>query len=155
MILDKETFQVVFWIVSVLLVLCGMIVTTIGWRVTGNKARALAEKKDVHDSIDKTLKALMELEDCAYSFWLDNASDIKPYRIITLHRRLVSSLTQLGELRDAALPSTDIASLRRQSTLDAETISRPVPGSDERIRRISRSVTNIMNSDLLKKSWSE
>lgn len=153
MILDRDTFQIVFWVVSILLVLCGMAVTAIGWHVTGKKARALAEKKDVHDSIDKSLKALMELEDCAYSFWLDKSTEIQPYRIVTLHRRLVASLTQLGDLKNGLIPSVDVANLRRQSTLDAETIERPISGNDERIKRISRAITNIINSDLMKKSW--
>lgn len=155
MTMDRETFQIAFWIVSLLFAAFGMGITAYGWKVNGEKARALAAKKDLHDSIDRCLKALMEFEDTSCSFWLDKESEVRPYQITILHRRLISAFTQLVEMCPGILPSIELAALRRNATLDAETATRPVNDGDERIRKISRAVTNIMATDLLRKSWLE
>lgn len=148
-------FQIGFWVISLTLVLCSIIISVTGWKVTGNKARDLAIKKDIHDSVEKAFKSLIELEDAAFSFWLDPASSVKSYQIVNLHKRCLANLKQLGELKSSTIPSNDIMTLRRFCTLDAETATRPINEQDERLRRIGRAVNNILDSDLMKKTWSQ
>ncbi|NNN28296.1 MULTISPECIES: hypothetical protein [Pseudomonas] len=130
-----------------------MAITIIGWRVNSNNARALAIKKDIHDTIEKSLNALKDLEDSSYDFWLTEASETLPYQLIVLHKRLISNLVQISELTGKPIPINDVAALRRHATLDAETSPRPLTFSNERVRRLSRAATNIIESDLLKKTW--
>lgn len=151
--MDKDSFQIAFWIISLLFVVCGMAITIIGWRVNSNNARALAIKKDIHDTIEKSLNALKDLEDSSYDFWLTEASETLPYQLIVLHKRLISNLVQISELTGKPIPINDVAALRRHATLDAETSPRPLTFSNERVRRLSRAATNIIESDLLKKTW--
>lgn len=151
--MDKDSFQVAFWIISLLFVVCGMAITIIGWRVNNNNARALAIKKDIHDTIEKSLNALKDLEDSSYDFWLTEASETLPYQLVVLHKRLISNLVQISELTGKPIPVNDVAALRRHATLDAETSPRPLTFSNERVRRLSRAATNIIESDLLKKTW--
>jgi len=149
------TFQIGFWILSLTLVVCSAIISIVGWKVTGNKARDLAIKKDIHDSVEKAFKSVIELEDAAFSFWLDSASSIKTYQIVNLHKRCLANLKQLSELKSSTIPSNDVMILRRFCTLDAETATRPISEEDERLRRIGRAVNNILDSDLMKKTWSQ
>ncbi|WP_321837862.1 hypothetical protein [Pseudomonas kulmbachensis] len=149
-----RTFQIGFWAISITLVLCSIIISVIGWKVNGNKARELAIKKDIHDTVEKTFKSVIDLEDAAFSFWLEKDSKIQTYQIVNLHRRCLANLKQLSELKNSTIPSNEVRTLRRYCTIDAETEARPLQEDDERLRRISRSITQILDSDLLKKTWS-
>ncbi|MDQ4227054.1 hypothetical protein RBK84_21900 [Pseudomonas aeruginosa] len=151
--MDKDTFQIAFWGASLLFVICSMVITIIGWRVNSNNAKELASKKDIHDTIEKSLDALKNLEDSSYDFWLAESPETLPYQLIVLHKRLISNLAQLSELTGKPIPSVDVAALRRHATLDAETAQRPLTFSNERVMRLSRAATNIIKSDLLKKTW--
>ena len=152
--MDKESFQIAFWVVSIVLVCCSLGVTICGWHVTAGKARNLAKIKDIHDSIDTARASLVELEDSSYDFWMENDCKIQSYKITTLHKRLVMNLTVLCELRELPIPSNSVMQLRRNATLDSESADRPLIHEHEKIRKISKAVTDIMNSELLKKSWS-
>lgn len=153
--MDNKNFQIAFWALSLLFVVCGLVVTIVGWKVNGNKAKSLAIKKDIHDSIDKSLTALKEFEDASYDFWLAKEPKILSYQLIVLHKRLTSSLIQLSELKNDPIPSHELFTLRRYATLDAETEARPLNFESERIKRVSRAATNIMEAKLLRKTWQE
>lgn len=148
-----NTFQIAFWTASIFLVVCTIIINIVGWRVNGNKARELAIKKDIHESIEKTFKSILELEDAALSYWLDKDTKFRSYQLIILHKRCITNLKQLCHLKNGEIPSNEIRLLRRHCTLDAETATRPIQDEDERVKQISKAVTNVLDSDLLLKSW--
>lgn len=150
-----KLLQILFWSTSLILVICGLIVTIVGWRVNSQNAKNLAMKKDTHETIDRTLKAIVELEDAALSFWLEPDSKIRAYQLISFHRRTINALKQLLELKGGKMPSSDIISLRKACTLDAESAARPIQEDDERVRRISLITSRITSSELLEKSWKE
>lgn len=148
-----ETLQIGFWIASIFLVLCTIAINIIGWRVNGNKARDLAIKKDTHESIEKTFKSIVEFEDAALSYWLDQESKIRSYQLVILHKRCITNLKQLSHLKNGLIPSVEIREMRRYSTLDSETAVRPIKDEDPRVKKISKAVTTVLDSDLLLKSW--
>jgi len=147
--------QIAFWIASVILVIITISIHMFGWRVNNKNALNLAIKKDINESIDRTTKALIELEDAACSFWMEKDSKIKSYQIINLHTRLVINLKVLNHLRGKAIPSHEIILLRRHCTMDAESSKRPISAAAQRIRIISKSVNSILDSELMKKSWKD
>lgn len=148
-----NSFQIAFWATSIILVVCTIIINIIGWKVNGNKARELAIKKDTHESIEKTFKSIIELEDAALSYWLDESTKLRSYQLVILHKRCITNLKQLCHLKNGQIPSNEIRLLRRHCTLDAETATRPIRDEDERVKQISKAVTNVLDSDLLLKSW--
>ncbi|EPL03911.1 hypothetical protein [Pseudomonas sp. CF161] len=151
----SSTFQIAFWTISILFAMFGLIVTIIGWRVNAANSRNLARVKDIHDSIDGCVKALSDLEDLAYSFWLDADEKAKPYQMIVGHRRLTHRLKQLQALTSGPIPSHAMISLRQSCTLDCEIRTVPLSGEDVRIKRISLAASNILQSSILQKSWEE
>jgi hypothetical protein len=150
-----KTFQVAFWIASIILVLITIYINTLGWKVNSKNALNLAVKKDTNDSIDRAAKSLIELEDAACSFWMEKDSKIKSYQIINLHARLVINLKTLNGLREKPIPSNEIIMLRRHCTMDAESSRRPISATAERIRIISKNVNAILNSEIMKKTWAD
>lgn len=146
-------FQIAFWIVSICFALFGLIVTVIGWKVSARNARILAKTKDIHEAIDKSIEALTALEDAAYSFWLTTDNDTKPYQLVVAHSRLIVRLKQLQALNDQPIPSSELVTLRRYCTMDAETRDAPINSEDVRIKRISKAATVILQSSILQKSW--
>lgn len=148
-----KTLQVCFWGASLFFVVCGIIVTIVGWSVSGNKAKELAKKKDAHDAIEKTLKSFFEFEDAALSFWADKDTKIKPYQLISLHQRATSNLKQVLELKRGDFPIAEVKNLRQECTLDAETASRPISENDIKIRKIIYTTHRIATSQLLIKTW--
>jgi hypothetical protein len=146
-------FQIAFWIVSVCFALFGLGITIFGWKVNARNARDLAKTKDIHDAVDTCIETLIELEDLAYAFWLNADSPTKPYQLVVCHTRLLVRLKQLQALRTYALPSNELRTLRRYCTLDAETKSAPINSEDERIKRISKAATDILQSAILQKTW--
>lgn len=150
-----KTFQVAFWIASIILVLITIYINTLGWKVNSKNALNLAVKKDINDSIDRTTKALIELEDAACSFWMEKDSKIKSYQIINLHARLVINLKILNGLREKPIPSHEIIMLRRHCTMDAESSRRPISATAERIRIISKNVNTILDSEIMRKTWAD
>jgi CHASE3 domain sensor protein len=149
----SSAFQIAFWCISILFAIFGLVVTIIGWRVNAANSRSLAHKKDIHDSIDDCIKALSDLEDLAYSFWLDADEKAKPYQLIVGHKRLTHRLKQLQSLTSAPIPSHEMISLRKSCTLDCESRTQPLSGEDVRIKRISLAASNILQSSILQKSW--
>lgn len=151
----SSAFQIAFWCVSILFAMFGLIVTVTGWRVNAANSRKLARVKDIHDSIDDCIKALSDLEDLAYSFWLDADEKAKPYQLIVGHRRLTHRLKQLQALSSGPIPSHAMISLRQSCTLDCESRTQPLSGEDIRIKRISLAASNILQSSIMQKSWEE
>lgn len=141
------------WVTSAIIGTVGFVTTFIGWRIRGKQARELAIKKDVHDTIDKAIAALYELEDLTYSFWADPESKIRLDQILAKHRRLTKILEQLQKLRSFEMPTKEIALLRRHATLDAESETRPLPSRSIRLRQFSKAIYDIQSKDYLTKSW--
>jgi len=131
----------------------GLVATLIGWRVRGQQQRFLAQRKDVHDSIDRAVKALTEYEDGAISFWTDKETKLNKNSILTLHKRLTVSLRQIEELTDAPAPYDLLQQLHKAATLDFEIARRPISSSSERIARIAGTSGKLLNSSYLMKSW--
>lgn len=150
-----KMFQVAFWIASVILVVLTICINMFGWKVNNRNALNLAIKKDINDSIDRVSKALVELEDAACSFWMEKDSKIKSYQLINLHARLVINLKILNNLRQVAIPSYEVIMLRRFCTMDAESSRRPISAKAERIRTISKNVNIILDSEIMRKTWSD
>lgn len=141
------------WIFSGILTFVGGVGAATGWYVRGKQAEYLAVKKDLHEAIDKTIKALSDFEDCAISFWGDKDTKHIHAHILVLHRRLVIAYKQVAEFRSAAIPTHILAELRKTATLDFETAKRPIPGNDARMMRIMSSITQALDSPFLLKSW--
>lgn len=150
-----KSFQIAFWIASVILVLITICINMLGWRVNSKNALNLAIKKDINDSIDRVTKALVELEDAACSFWMEKETKIKSYQVINLHARLVINFKILNGLREMPIPSHEIIMLRRYCTMDAESSRRPISATAERIRIISKNINNILDSEIMKKTWKD
>lgn len=150
---ERELVVLAGWITSIVLGLAGLGFSSLGWFVRGRQARHLAIQKDIHDSIDRVVKALTDYEDSVFEFWSDQDSKIRLDQLITLHRRCVWYLNQLSHLRPFAMPNPEIADMRRYATLDAESTQRPEKGSS-RLRRFNRATTTILNSSFLRKTWS-
>lgn len=150
-----KMFQVAFWIASVILVVLTICINMLGWKVNNRNALKLAIKKDINDSIDRTAKALLELEDAACSFWMEKDTKTKSYQLINLHSRLVINLKILNGLRELAIPSHEIIMLRRYCTMDAESSRRPISATTERIRTISKNINTILDSEIMRKTWSD
>lgn len=151
--MSANNFQIAFWICSLLFVACGLIVTIVGWHFTTGKARELAFRKDVHESIDKALAALKELEDSTYDFWIAAKPDTFDYSLVVKHKRLLAALKQVSALRSISPPTNEIIQLRRHATLDSETAQRPIKYADKRIKQFSSAATKVIESELLMKSW--
>jgi hypothetical protein len=131
----------------------GLVATLIGWRVRGEQQRTLAKRKDIHDSIDRAVKALTEYEDGAISFWTEKDTKFNKNSILTLHRRLTVSLRQIEELTELPAPYEMLQTLHRAATLDFESANRPISCNSERIARIAASSGKMLNSSYLMKSW--
>jgi|TARA_Y100000034_G_C6704335_1_gene310795 hypothetical protein len=149
---DKEIFALAGWITSVILGVTGLGFSSLGWFVRGRQARQLAVQKDIHDAVDRAVKALADYEDAVYEFWSDQASKVRLDQLITLHSRCIWHLRQLNNLRAFDMPNPDLGDMRRYATLDAETAVRPEP-KPGRLRKFSRATAKILNSEFLKKSW--
>lgn len=148
-------FEMAGWISSIILGLGGFLISSIGWQVRGRQARSLAIKKDIHDSIDKTVKALTDYEDSTYSFWAEKESKVRLDQLINLHRRCITNLNQLNHLKPFAMPNAELAELRRHATLDAESAERPLEPNSLRLKKFSKSMNKILDSAALMKSWKE
>lgn len=140
------------WITSIILGLGGYFFTLFGWRIRGNQARSLAKQKDIHDAIDQVIKALSEFEDAAYAYWSDSNSEVRIDQLMLLHKRCLTRLKQLEHLRQFQMPLLDIGEMRRQATLDAESAPRPLKPASIRLRKLSKAIDNILQSQPLKKS---
>lgn len=141
------------WITAIALGISGYAFTAFGWRVRGQQAKLLAKKKDIHDTIDRALAALIHFEDAAYSFWSDSNSSIRSEQLTLLHKRCVHCLNQLQQLESFTMPVQEIVAMRRQATLDAESRTEPLKRGHPRLKMLSRAVENIMTSKPLRKSW--
>ncbi len=141
------------WITGMVLGISGYGFTMLGWKIRDKQARALAKTKDIHDAIDKVVAALNELEDSAYVFWADPDSSVRADQLILLHRRCVIRINQLKHLNNFPLPVDEIIEMRRQATLDAESHRTPLAKGSARLRKLSRAVENIIQSEPLQKSW--
>ncbi|RRW41000.1 MULTISPECIES: hypothetical protein [Pseudomonas] len=137
------------WITTAVVGLIGFFMTNNGWKVS----RELAKKKDQHDAIDKTLKAINDFEDAAISFWTDKDTKISLHQILVLHRRMMLSFKQLCVLIDQELPVAVLAELRRIATLDAETSSRPLDANSLKPKQIYRACSKALDLELLLKRW--
>ncbi|MGM7282590.1 hypothetical protein ABRY74_12195 [Pseudomonas guariconensis] len=133
----------------------GLLATLYGWRVRGQQQRNLAKRKDIHDSIDKAVKALTEYEDGAISFWTEKDTKLSKNSILILHRRLTVSLRQIEALTDSPAPYNLLQQLHRSATLDFEVAKRPISTGSERVARIAISAGKLLNSSYLMKSWKE
>lgn len=133
----------------------GVVSTLIGWRVRGKQQIALAKRKDIHDSIDRAIKALSELEDCALSFWTEKDTKYTKNHVMVLLRRLVVTLNQISELNDKPQPSQLLIELRKHSTLDFESAKRPISAKSQRVANIAMSSAKLLNSSFLMKSWKQ
>ncbi|MCH5486765.1 hypothetical protein [Pseudomonas syringae] len=151
--MEHNDFQIAFWLISICFALFGLIVTILGWNVNAQNARSLAKRKDIHEAVDTCIEALIDLEDCAYSFWLATDSETRPYQLIVSHARLTLRLKQLQELNNHPIPSSDLITLRRYCTMDAESKTVPLNSEDIRIKHISKAATSILQSSILQKKW--
>lgn len=149
----SELLQWAGWITAIALGISGYGFTALGWLIRGRQAKQLAKTRETHEAVDRVIAALSELEDAAYSFWSDPESTIRADQLILLHRRCVIRLNQLRQLHDFALPVSDVAEMRRQATLDAESRQAPLRNGSARLRRLSRAIENIIQSEHLHKSW--
>lgn len=141
---------VVAWTFAII----GVVSTLYGWRVRGEQQKWLAKKKDTHESIDRAIKALIDFEDSALTFWLDKDTKLSHHHILALHRRLIVSCKQVTELSEKALPSQFLVDLRKYATLDFEEARRPISAKSQRIANISLASGRLLNSSYLTKSWS-
>jgi hypothetical protein len=148
-------FELAGWITGITLGIGGYIISALGWNIRGKQQRSLAIKKDIHDSIDKTIKALTEYEDAVYSFWAEEDSKIRLDQIINFHRRCITNLNQLKHLKDFDIPNVELAELRKNATLDAESAERPLKQNSLRLKKFSKNMNKIMDSKALLKSWSD
>ncbi|MEE4140056.1 hypothetical protein [Pseudomonas viridiflava] len=151
--MDHNDFQVAFWLVSICFAIFGLGVTIVGWRVNAKNALSLAKKKDIHEAVDTCIEALIELEDSAYSYWLASDTEKRPYQLIVSHARLTHRLKQLQDLSKQPIPSSDLITLRRYCTMDAESKTVPLNSEDVRIKHISKAATSILHSSILQKNW--
>lgn len=138
------------------------ILTAYGWKMQYTNAEKIAKKKAVHDAIDAATKSLTALEDAAYSFWTESDSKIKAEMLVVLNQRVLFNLKQIKKLKDQqasqkseefTLPQKDISELRKNTTLDIESRKKGTlaNGYDIRLRKISRAISLILESDLLEK----
>src|SRR5690606_8872509 len=104
----------------------------------------LAKKREIHEAMDRVFESLNELEDAAYSFWSDAESQLRSDQLILLSRRCVIRLNQLKQLQDFRYPVHEIAEMRRQATLDAESRAKPLRDGSMRLRRLSRAIESIV-----------
>jgi uncharacterized membrane protein YheB (UPF0754 family) len=148
-----SNFEYAGWISSIILGVVGFATTLIGWIIRGKQARSLAIKKDIHDTIDKAIAALNELEDLTYSFWSDPDTKVRLDQILAKHRRFSRILQQLQKLREFEMPTHEIGQLRRHATLDAESEARPLSSQSTRLRQFSKALYDIQGKDYLIKSW--
>lgn len=130
-----------------------LVASLYGWRVRGQQQRHLAKRKDIHDSIDKAVKALIDYEDGAISFWTDKDTKLSKNSILILHRRLTVSLRQIEELTGSPPPYELLQQLHKSATLDFENAKRPISSSSERVARIAMSSGKLQNTSYLMKSW--
>lgn len=133
----------------------GVISTLYGWRVRGQQQKWLAKKKDIHDSIDRAIKALTEFEDCALNFWTEKETKLSHHHVLALHRRLIVAFKQVSELSEKDLPSQYLVDLRKHATLDFEEIRRPISPKSTRVSNIALASGRLLNSSYLIKSWKQ
>lgn len=133
----------------------GVVSTLYGWRVRGEQQKWLAKKKDIHDSIDRAVRALTDFEDCTLNFWTEKESKLSHQHILALHRRLIVAFKQVSELSGQDLPSQYLIDLRKHSTLDFEVARRPVSSKSLRVSSIALASGRLLNSSYLTKSWKQ
>lgn len=133
----------------------GLISTLYGWRVRGQQQKWLAKKKDIHDSIDRAIKALTEFEDCALNFWTEKETKLSHLHVLALHRRLIVAFKQVSELSEKDLPNQYLIDLRKYATLDFEEIKRPISSKSKRVSNIALASGRLLNSSYLTKSWKQ
>tara|TARA_R110000850_G_C9968249_1_gene464998 strand:+ start:2044 stop:2511 length:468 start_codon:yes stop_codon:yes gene_type:complete len=141
------------WITGIILGLGGYAFSSLGWYVRGRQSRSLAVQKDIHDTIDRTVKSLTDFEDAVYSYWSEASSEIRLDQLVLLHNRCLMNLKQLKHLKPFTLPIHELAQLRRHATLDAESEARPLTKNFLRLKKFSRALEKILNADFLLKSW--
>ena len=141
------------WLTALGLGICGYCFTILGWHIRGKQAKELAKKREIHEAMDRVFESLNELEDAAYSFWSDAESQLRSDQLILLSRRCVIRLNQLKQLQDFRYPVHEIAEMRRQATLDAESRAKPLRDGSMRLRRLSRAIESIVQSEVLRKTW--
>ncbi|WP_145980374.1 hypothetical protein [Pseudomonas lurida] len=131
----------------------GVACTLWGWRVRGQQQKWLAKKKDIHDSVDRAIKALTEFEDCAMNFWTEKDTKITKHHILALHRRLIVACKQLSELNDNQLPNDYLVDLRKHATYEYDSTKRPISSDSKRVSSIALASGRLLNSSFLTKSW--
>lgn len=148
-----SAFEWAGWLSTVVLGLGGYIISSLGWRVQGRQARELACKQDIHSSIDRCHAALTLFEDAVFSYWTDAHSSIRLDQLLSYHRRCIIALRQLHTLAPFDMPDVTLGELRKQATLDAESAERPLPLSSLRLKKFSRAMSKIIESNYLLKTW--
>lgn len=150
---ESESAMSIGAIVGWTFAFAGLIATLFGWRVRGSQQRLLAKQKDLHDSIDKAVKALTEYEDGAISFWTEKDTKLSKNSIIRLHKRLTVALRQIEELSGSQPPYDILNSLHKYATLEFDNARRPISANSERVARIAMSSGKLLNSSYLMKTW--
>lgn len=131
----------------------GVACTLWGWRVRGQQQKWLAKKKDIHDSVDRAIKALTEFEDCAMSFWTEKDTKITKHHILALHRRLIVACKQLSELSENDLPNDYLVDLKKNVTYEYDSTKRPISSNSKRVSSIALASGRLLNSSFLTKTW--
>jgi len=141
------------WITTVILGLGGYAISSLGWFIQGRQASNLALQNQINSAIDQCHVALVSFEDAVFSFWSEPNSSVRLDELINLHRRCLSALKQLHQLRAFEMPHLALGELRKYATLDAENAQRPLDYKSLRLKKFSRAVTKITDSPFLLKSW--
>ena len=91
-------------------------------KLRGRQQKFLALRKDIHDSIDKAIKSLIEFEDSSIAFWTNKETVQNQHSISVSHKRLVNCCMQIAKLKNVSIPDDLIYELRKSATFEFEKI---------------------------------
>jgi len=150
---NDDLFKWAGWILSLALGILGLIAGFIVLWIRLKHSERLAKIKDRHDSIDRAIKAISDLEDITLSYWTEKETKHRKANIIIALQRLTSCLNQLAILSNEPFPSSEMYKLRVAATMDMETSRRPVSSNSDRIVNFTIATSKLLNSKHLQKKW--